>query len=69
MHQYCVYTNNNLYIEVGQWLMHNDITHEIHMNRIRFWIPEGPALTEFLLKYANICPSVEERLDNDYSLS
>jgi hypothetical protein len=68
MHQYCVYTSNNHYAEVAQWLMHNQIKNEIHLNRIRFWVPAGPVLTEFLLKYSDVCASVEERLDNDYAL-
>lgn len=69
MYQYCVYTTNKRYIEVGRWVVQNNIQYEIHLNRIRFWIPQGPILTEFLLKYSSICPPVEERLDNDYVLS
>jgi hypothetical protein len=69
MHQYCVYTSNKQYKEVGRWVIHNEIKYEIHLNRIRFWVPDGPVLTEFLLKYSDICPLIEERLDNDYAIS
>lgn len=69
MRQYCVYTSSKQYKEVGRWVIHNDIKYEIHLNRIRFWVPEGSVLTEFLLKYSDVCPPVEERLDNNYALS
>jgi|Laugrespbdmm15dd_1035085.scaffolds.fasta_scaffold48384_2 hypothetical protein len=69
MYQYCVYTSNNQYAEVAQWLVHNGIKNEIHLNRIRFWVPEGLVLTEFLLKYSDTCVSVEERLDNNYAIA
>jgi hypothetical protein len=29
----------------------HDLKHELHLNRTRFWIPEGPVLTEFYLRF------------------
>jgi hypothetical protein len=65
MHQYSVLTRDRHYIQVGQWIAHNGITHEVHLNRTRFWIPEGPLLTEFLLRWADVCDPVDV---NDLSL-
>ena len=59
MHQYYVLTRDRHYIQVGKWIAHNGIPHEIHLNRTRFWIPEGPLLTEFLLRWADVCPRVD----------
>ena len=59
MHQYYVLTRDLHYIQVGKWIAHNKIPHEVHLNRTRFWIPEGPLLTEFLLRWADVCPRVD----------
>ncbi len=69
MLQYCVYNQDPHLLEVAEWISQNNIKHEIHLNRTRFWVPQGPMLTEFLLKYSDICPQIQERLDNDYVLS
>ena len=65
MHQYYVLTRDLHYITVGQWIAHNRIKHEVHLNRTRFWIPEGPLLTEFLLRWSDVCKPVDV---NDLSL-
>jgi len=63
MRQYCVYTRDPKFLEVGRWLTANDIKLELHLNRTRFWISEGKVLTEFLLKYSDTCPQIEEAQD------
>ena len=68
MLQYCVYTVHKQFDEVLQWITQNNIKFEVHLNRTRFWVPIGAVLTEFLLKYINVCPSVKERIDNHYAL-
>lgn len=67
--QYCVYTWHEQFGEVLQWITQNNIKFEVHANRTRFWVPEGAVLTEFLLRYTNVCPLVKERMDNDYATS
>jgi hypothetical protein len=63
LHQFYVLTRDLHYITVGRWIAHNNIQHELHLNRMRFWIPEGPLLTEFLLRWADSCPQVDQSLD------
>ncbi len=66
MHQFCVYSQDPKFLEISRWLTGNNIKREFHLNRTRFWIPEGKILTEFLLKYGEICPQVLE--DTNYAL-
>ena len=36
-----------------EFIQQHKLAHELHLNRTRFWIPEGPVLTEFLLRFDN----------------
>jgi hypothetical protein len=65
--QYCVYTRDERFLEVAEWITKNNIKFERHLNRTRFWVPDGSVLTEFLLRYTNVCPLVKERTDNNYA--
>lgn len=58
--QYAVYTLDPTFLKVYTWLVENEIKMEPHLNRTRFWIIEGPLLTEFLLRWGQSCPPVEE---------
>jgi hypothetical protein len=60
MKQYYVLTRNPQFIEVGKWIDENQIKFEPHLNRTRFWVPDGPITTQFLLKFIHCCPRVEE---------
>lgn len=64
--QFCVYTQRPEFLSVVTWLKENQIKYEAHLNRTRFWIPQGPAMTEFLLRWYEICPQVMS--DEDYQL-
>lgn len=66
MKQYCVFTQDPKCKEIFNWISNNSLRVEIHLNRTRFWIPEGPVLTEFLLRYSPSCPEVEP--DEDLQL-
>ena len=63
MRQFCVYTRDDHFVEVIRWLKNNNIKFESHINRTRFWIPEGPTLTWFLVTWADVCPEVKENED------
>lgn len=67
MNQYCVYTRDDRFLDVTNWLKVNKIKIELHLNRIRFWVPDGPVLTDFLLRFSNVCPAVAE--SDDYVTS
>jgi hypothetical protein len=34
-----------------EFIEQHSLRHEIHLNRTRFWVPEGPILTEFYLRF------------------
>jgi hypothetical protein len=67
MKQYCVYTRDEKFLEVAKWISKNNIKFEPHLNRTRFWVPYGPIMTEFLLKYIDICPAVTENSEGFYA--
>jgi hypothetical protein len=64
MNQYCVYTRDDRFLEVARWVTDNNLKFEPHLNRTRFWVPEGMIMTEFLLKYSEVCPKV---IGEDYA--
>jgi hypothetical protein len=37
--------------DLFEFIKQHDLAHEVHANRTRFWISDGPVLTEFLLRF------------------
>jgi len=66
MTQYCIYTRDDKFLEVAEWVSNKKIKCEPHLNRTTFWVPEGIIMTEFLLKYSEICPKVNEEQAGGY---
>ena len=60
INQYAIYTRDPKFAEVLQWVRKNELKCEPHLNRTRFWVPEGVMMTEFLLRYMDACPRVNE---------
>lgn len=60
MREYYVLTLDPRIGDVFRWIETNELTYEVHLNRTRFWVPEGRILTEFLLRFSETCPPVEE---------
>jgi hypothetical protein len=58
-----VFTSSPEFIEVLDWLDENEIKCEVHLNRTRFWIPDGELKMMFLLKWAYCCPVVHDDED------
>ena len=46
-----------------QYIEAHQFQYEVHLNRTRFWVPAGRELTEFLLRFADVCPCVDDTLD------
>jgi hypothetical protein len=69
MNQYCVYTRDDRFLEVVEWVSNKKLKFEPHLNRTRFWVPEGIIMTEFLLKYSEVCPIVNEAQADGYVIS
>ena len=49
--------------EVFEFIREHKLTCEVHLNRTRFWVPEGSQLTEFLLRYSECVSMVDDTLD------
>ena len=61
MNQYYVLTREPQADRVYAWIRTNDLQHEVHLNRIRFWLPPGSLTTEFALRFLHLCEPVEEQ--------
>ena len=48
---------------VFNFIADHNLQCEVHLNRTRFWIPEGSILTEFILRLGDYCPQVDDDLD------
>jgi hypothetical protein len=49
--QFAVFSRDPNLGSVLEFIEQHGLAHEIHLNRTRFWIPEGPVLTQFLLRF------------------
>lgn len=65
LYQFAVYTKDSEFLNVIRWIKTNQIRFEAHLNRTRFWIPEGPELMEFLLTWGHACPRVDHETDHN----
>jgi hypothetical protein len=64
MRQYYILTLDPRAGEVFNFIREHGLTIEVHLNRTRFWIEEeSSVLTEFLLRFADCCPYVDESVD------
>jgi hypothetical protein len=63
MRHYYINTVDPKFSDVIMWIHRRDIRYELHLSRVRFWVPEGPLLTEFLLNFADSCRLVDPSLD------
>jgi hypothetical protein len=63
MRQYYILTLDPRASEVFNFIRDHKLTIEVHLNRTRFWVPEGSVLTEFLLRFGDCCPYVDSSAD------
>jgi hypothetical protein len=64
MRQYYVLNSSPILLQIFDFIRLHELDHEVHLNRTRFWIPHsGSAYTEFVLRFADHCPSVDPTLD------
>ena len=49
--------------EVFEFIKAHKLTCEVHLNRTRFWVPDGSVLTEFLLRFSECVCLVDESVD------
>ena len=63
MRQYYVLSQEPEFVNVFTFIRIHGLEFSAHLNRTRFWVPEGPILTEFLLRYSTVCTLVDPTLD------
>ena len=64
MRQYYILTLDPRAAEVFCFIRDHKLTVDVHLNRTRFWVPEDSSvLTEFLLRFTDCCPRVDETVD------
>jgi hypothetical protein len=61
MRRYYILNQDPRASQVFEFIKAHKLTVEVHLNRTRFWIPEDSAiLTEFVLRFGECCPQVED---------
>jgi hypothetical protein len=63
MRQYYILTQDPALKDVFEFIRHHNLKLEVHLNRTRFWVPDGTVLTEFLLRFSTVATLVDESLD------
>jgi hypothetical protein len=51
MLQFALLNQDSQLLDLFAFIKQHELQHEVHLNRTRFWIPPGPVLTEFLLRF------------------
>jgi hypothetical protein len=51
MKQFAVFSRDPNLKTVFEFIQQHELKHEVHLNRTRFWVPEGAVLTEFYLRF------------------
>jgi hypothetical protein len=60
---YYILTIDPKFSDVIMWIHRRNIDYSLHLARVRFWVPAGSVLTEFLLQFADSCSLVDPLLD------
>jgi hypothetical protein len=63
MRQYYILTLDPRAGQVFNFIREHKLTVDVHLNRTRFWVPEGSVLTEFVLRFSDCCPYVDDTAD------
>jgi hypothetical protein len=64
MQQYYILTLHPRAPEVWEFITQHKLNVDVHLNRTRFWVPEGSVFTEFALRFMDCCPPVLETPDH-----
>jgi len=63
MREYMIQNASAHVKDVFEYIQLRKFRVEVHLNRTRFWVPDGVELTEFLLKFGDVCSQVDPRED------
>jgi len=59
MHHHYVLVADPKAPAVAEFIDQHKLRYEVHLNRIRFWIPAGELYTECMLRFSDHAPRVE----------
>lgn len=59
LHQYYILNRDPRVGELFEFIGQHQLRCEVHLNRTRFWVPEGSVFTEFALRFSEACPPVD----------
>jgi hypothetical protein len=48
---------------VFEFIKNHALRVEVHLNRTRFWVPDGMVHTQFAIQFSESCPLVDDSLD------
>ena len=63
MRHYYILTLDPRRAEVFSFIDYHKLRFEVHLNRTRFWVPEGSVLTELVIRFGDCCHYVDETVD------
>ena len=63
MRHYYILTLDPRRSEVFSFIYYHKLRFEVHLNRTRFWVPEGSVLTELVIRFGDCCHYVDETVD------
>jgi hypothetical protein len=63
MQEHYILTRDPRCASVFDFIKHHGLRCEVHLNRTRFWVPEGSVYTEFALRFSDCCPLVDPHRD------
>lgn len=49
--------------DVFEFIQHHGLRCEVHLNRTRFWVPQGAVLTELMLRFHECVYQVDDSVD------
>jgi hypothetical protein len=63
MRQYYILNQDPRASQVFEFIKAHKLTVEVHLNRTRFWVPQGAVLTELLLRFSECVSLVDDTVD------
>jgi len=63
MREYMIQNASAHVKDVFEYIQLHRFRVEVHLNRTRFWVPDGVELTEFILRFGDVCSQVDANED------
>ena len=59
MNEYAILNQHMSAELVFDYIRQHEFKVEVHLNRTRFWVPDGVELTEFVIRFGDVCTPVD----------